>query len=154
MKQAWIIAAVLSIGLNAGLLIRGCDRGGQPPGRPPELRQILDAHLERMADGLGLSEAQQQDLRAAHETLFPEILDQSRRLREMRHDLAQNYRGETVDPVAFRRIASEISKEQARLDSLIVDVMLYEAAVLTPEQRQQYERIMPWARRGGPPPRR
>ncbi len=42
-----------------------------------------------------------------------------------------------------------LSALQAGLDSVVVETMMREVQVLTPEQRERYQRLMPWGVPGG-----
>ncbi|MEZ4649871.1 MAG: periplasmic heavy metal sensor [Candidatus Eisenbacteria bacterium] len=165
MTRALIILLTLSVGLNIGLLFRTSqgDRTPLPPDRPPvpppvQFERLMDHHLEQMTNGLGLNGDQQAAIRTAHDRLFPSIRESHREVERLRNDAAAAFGGD-VDANAFRARVSELSRAQATLDSLLTEVLLAEAAVLDPEQRQQYVKQSPWSRRieepaRGAPPRR
>ena len=75
-------------------------------------------------------------------------------MEDLRKALAGRFEGPEFDSAEFRALSSRLSEAQARLDTLVTEAMLGEAAVLTDEQRQKYAGEMPWGRRGPPPERR
>ena len=157
MKRIWFLVLAVSVGLNAGLLFMAKSGPGPAPGRhrpPPPGRfdARLDDHLRRMTQSLGLDETQRASVEAVHRDLLPQISEQHRRMEDLRQAIANHYAGPEFDAANFRALAESLSEAQARLDALVTEAMLGEAAVLTPDQRRKYAREMPWGRRGAPPP--
>ncbi len=171
MKQFWFLLVALSVGLNGGFLymkiaeiksphhgFRGPEQG--PPGRhsppphqrPPAPDQMFRMHLENMVHGLELDAGQAEELRAAHGEILPQIAEKMEEHNQLRRALADRFSDPHMDPREFRIFAGDLFQAQRQLDSLIVEAMLNEAAVLTPEQRRQYSREMPWSKGGGHPP--
>ncbi|MBD3335844.1 MAG: periplasmic heavy metal sensor [Candidatus Eisenbacteria bacterium] len=181
MKRGWFFVLAFSLGLNAGLLYvtlaqRGSERDVAPAREargplgerddrapPPEgLARVIRDHLRRMTRDLDLDPQQRSAIAAIHEELLPRIAGQRREMRRLRGEVASLYAREEVTPAEFRAKVRQLSNAQARLDSLVTEAMLAEAALLTPEQRRRYVRHMPWGHplppqhRGPPdhPPRR
>jgi len=157
MKRIWFLVLAVSIGLNAGLLFMAQNRPGPAPGRhrpppPGHFDARLDEHLRRMSKSLGLDETQRAGVEAVHRELLPKISEQHGRMEDLRKSIATHYEGPDFDPAKFRALAESLRETQARLDALVTEAMLGEAAVLTPDQRRKYAREMPWGRRGAPPP--
>jgi Spy/CpxP family protein refolding chaperone len=173
MKRAWFLAFALSMGLNAGLLYvslvhrgDGQGSGGRPPareepgeagqdrqpqpGQPPgDFESVIRSHLDKMTRDLQLDDQQRSAIAKVHQGLLPRIVAERRDIEGLRREVASRYAGPTIDEAAFRSLVQQISQRQARLDSLVTEAMLGEAACLTPDQRQRYVREMPW---GGPMP--
>jgi Spy/CpxP family protein refolding chaperone len=168
MKRAWFLVFALSMGLNAGLLYvslshpgagRGFDArspardevggpGGdrreqtnQPPG---DFESVIRRHLDKMTRDLQLDGRQRSAIAKVHEGLLPRIISERRDMEALRRDVASRYAGPTVDGAEFRSLVKQISRRQTRLDSLVTEAMLGEAAYLTHDQRQRYVREMPW----------
>jgi len=77
---------------------------------------------------------------------------------DARREAAQAYRARPLDGPRFRERVQALRGLQADLDSVTAEVMLKEAELLTPAQRERYAEGMPWGfdRGGGegPPGRR
>ncbi|MFH1279474.1 MAG: periplasmic heavy metal sensor [Candidatus Eisenbacteria bacterium] len=160
MKWSWVLVIVLalSIGLNIGLTIKtrsGVERAegrfdpppflrgprGEKGGRPGEFARH---HIERLADRLGLDEEEREAMRAVASEMMPLILEQRTRVHEGRTAIHDAYGVAGVDPAHVRALVGELSRAQAKLDSLVAETMLREMETLSPEQREKYFRSMPW----------
>ncbi len=108
MKRFWILALAVSVGLNAGLLyvvvLSKGEEGHRPPpgsGRPPpgaHFEGVLDAHLRRMTESLGLDDQQRTTIAALHQTLLPKIREQHRTKDRLRRELAELYASPSFEP--------------------------------------------------------
>jgi Spy/CpxP family protein refolding chaperone len=157
MKRTWFLVLALSVGLNAGLVYMTVSSPGSAPGsnRPPppgHFDTLLEDHLKKMTQSLGLAEKQRDAIAAIHRELLPKISEQHRAMEALRQAIATHYEGPDFDAAAFRKLARNLSEAQARLDALVTEAMLGEANLLRPDQRRKYAREMPWGRRGAPPP--
>jgi len=126
-------------------------RRGPPEPPPPE--ELIEHHLRRMADRLDLDAAQRRDITDVLAKVLPEIARQRQAIDRAREAVADYYGSPTFDEDTFRRLGRKLRDAQSRLDSLVTEAMLGEAALLTTEQRQRYVHEMPWSGPGGPPPR-
>lgn len=163
MSRGWFLALAVSLGLNAGLLWMHFSDGAPPwrdrPGpsamRPPGARfpeRLAEFHLERMTRELDLTDEQQGALRALLSESTPRLTAIRARMVSARDALADAYRGSTLDESAIRTIVSGLNRTKVELDSLTAELLLQEAALLTPEQRERYADVMPFGPdRGGPP---
>lgn len=175
MSRAWFFALAASIGLNAGLLwvhftggpLRpppgppfGGRPGGPPAGAPllaPE--RLAERHVARLAAELDLTDEQRAALTDLMRERVPRLVEFRERILEARGDVADAYRSRQLDGHRFRAFVATLRGVQAGLDSLTTEIMLKEAEVLTPEQRERYLEVMPWSLdgpggpgvRGGPP---
>jgi Spy/CpxP family protein refolding chaperone len=162
-NRVWFLILALSLGLNAGLLYVQTAGERPTPDSPPTPRphevgpdrfdDLIQNHLERMSEGLQLNEDQSRRLQAVHRNLLPRMASASRELDGLRRAVGDQYGSPEMDPDRLRGSVQHLNRVQASLDSLVVEAMLAEAAVLSPEQRARYARGMPWGRSGPPPPR-
>lgn len=149
-RQAVYLLLALSLGLNAGLLYRwAAGPPGPPPGGgdlgPGGLERILAAHLDRMSEGLGLSDEQRAAIGAVLDERVPQVLEQNRRVVEARRALALVYQAPRWDADAFRASVTALHDAQTELDRLVGEAMIGEASVLSAEQRSRYVRASPWS---------
>jgi Spy/CpxP family protein refolding chaperone len=169
MNRALFLALALSLGLNAGLFYvshreaqrnhprsaayRQDEPGGgrgkaegrrdQPAG-PEDFESIIRSHLNRMTEDLSLDRRQREAIGAVHERLLPQILDERRRMDSLRREVTSAYARPQLDYAEFRQLVRRVSNSQARIDSLITEAMLGEAAVLSDAQRERYVQYAPW----------
>lgn len=163
------IALALSVGLNIGLVIRtekgrfvpapGFDpppfiRGpsGEGTGRRPG--EFARYHLDRLGKRLDLDEERRERLRAVTAEMMPLVLEQRTQVVEKRSAIRDAYRRGDADPATVRALVRELNRAQAALDSLVAETMLREMEMLTPDQRREYFRSMPWEGRHGERPDR
>lgn len=152
MKRGWVIVLLLSLGLNLGLGLSLLRTAPPPPppradGPPPPLDQPLDRaeverflqhRLDRMAVRLDLSEEQQAALWSLHLEDGGQVLSRRRELQRARAALQDLYAAGEPTLAQIHAAQQRISALQAALDSVVVEVMFHERAILTEEQRQQY----------------
>lgn len=162
MRWLLIVALLVSLGLNAGLAWR-LGRQETPERRPgwsagetrghalrdtSKWRGYLERRLDRMQRDLDLTDDQVQAFR----TLHGEAHGLGRRFHVVETGRRQVFEGIAageITPDSVRSAMAGLSRRQAAIDSLIVDKMLQEMAILTPEQRPEYLRMLPMERFGG-----
>jgi len=165
----------LSLGLNAGLAYVEFSRraeGGVPPPPPGEVARagersgpageladptrLIRERLERLGEELHLSEEQTEAMAEALGEVLPELNEGREKIRALRMQMRDEYLQPDIDEAEIHRLRRETMAIQSRLDSLMVETMLKEARVLTPEQRETYFELMPFGDRGkhGPGPHR
>jgi Spy/CpxP family protein refolding chaperone len=168
MKRGWFIILALSIGLNAGLLFvqlsKSADdrnhalpgeRAGRrmesmgPIGHPDGPPGFMRDRLERVGDRLNLSEEQVESMSAILKDVMPEMLEGREAIRGLRLQMREEYLRPDVNENRIQELRRETATAQSRLDSIMVDTMLKEAKLLTPEQREAYFELMPFGDRGG-----
>lgn len=162
MKRFWFLLLALSLGLNAGLLyvqLSGDRPAAEPPRGPrhhgaghDRFDDLAKNHVKRMIEGLDLNEDQAQRLEEVHRDLLPRLASASRESERLRRAVGDQYRSNNMEPERLRETVRRLNQAQAHLDSLVVEAVLAEAAILTPDQRERYARAMPWSRGGPPPP--
>ncbi len=163
MKRGWIVLLALSLGLNAGLgyvqlssrADDGSDRyrrsdwpGGREvqgpmshPGGPPG---FIHERVRRAGDRLNLSEEQIQDMSDILEEVMPELIQRREYIRDLRTQMRDEYLRPQVDEARIHELRRQTETAQSELDSIMVETMLREAKILTPEQREAYFELMPF----------
>jgi Spy/CpxP family protein refolding chaperone len=170
MRRGWLILLALSIGLNVGLVYMAlAARSNAPPPGPPATfieppapgepdgsgpvtvpcEPMLRRRMERMARRLGLDDGQRDRLNVILNETLPQILAGRTAVQRARMALQFEYGRVDLDSDRIRILSRELNAAQARLDSLVVETMLRESAVLSPEQRGRYFESMPWGSRQG-----
>lgn len=136
--------------------------GPHPPDGPPCPRECsgrLDSvacdRLECLARFLRLDEEQYAEMIRVREEMLPRILAERDEVQRARHAVREEYgKPAVVGPARIRLLVRSLTEAQARLDSLVAETMLQEAALLSVEQRTRYFESMPWRKPGpgpGPP---
>jgi len=92
----------------------------------------------RMGRALRLDSSQRASMRSRLGSARPELHAARRQLAQARSEFRDTLR--QGDVVAARVARAEVSRAQARLDSLSAEAMLAELAVLRPDQRERYVR--------------
>lgn len=163
MKRGWIVLLALSLGLNAGLAYvqlssraddgsgryRRSDRPGgrevqgpmSHPGGPPG---FIHERVRRAGDRLNLSEEQIQDMSDILEEVMPELVQRREYIRDLRTQMRDEYLRPEVDEARIHELRRQTETAQSELDSIMVETMLREAKILTPEQREAYFELMPF----------
>ncbi len=175
MKATWILVCLLlvSVGLNAGLAVRltrpaeapagpppGWSPEGPPAGDPetppdpadPQVRRLMHERLERLSSALELTPQQLEAFVAVHEASAPRFFANRSAVGKLRRELRDLALSPDLDRAGVLERQRQLSALQAQLDSVVVETMLAEVRLLTPEQRERYRTIMPWGepgRRGG-----
>jgi hypothetical protein len=156
-KRGWGgIALRLSVGVNLGLIAgaaarrRALDRweairAGEmaPPERPGH----------RIAERLGLDEAERERFVAIQHRLVERTLAGRRRVAELRRELRPELLAERPDRARVEELLAELAREEAALDRAFVDSVIESRAVPGPRRAEAYlaflERFAPG--RPGPP---
>jgi len=111
--------------------------------------------LACLARFLHLDEEQHAEMITIREEMLPRILAERDKVRRTRHAVREEYgKPAVVGPARIRLLVRSLTEAQARLDSLVAETMLQEAALLSVEQRTRYFESMPWRKHGpgpGPP---
>ncbi len=144
-RRWWIPLLFLSLGLNVGLLVvRFLPRRPPPPPPIQERLPLLEEHLSRMTEHLGLSDAQRGELRAVYEKVFPDLVACRSRVREARGELETSYQTPSLNLEALRERLERLVSVQAEFDALMTETIVQEAAILSADQRRLYIERMPW----------
>ena len=166
MKRIWLAVLMISVGLNLGLSWRLYQLGhaaapapqialppdGSPPGpgdEGPDPERMAHQRLERMAQDLGLSPQQKAAFAAIHHGTAEEFFQRRRAIMQQRRELRDLYVTGQIDHQDVMARQRQLSTMQAALDSIVVETMIQEVRLLTPEQRERYQQIMPWGVPGG-----
>ncbi len=164
-KIIYLLLAV-SVGINLGVVGMtligspaqqtqgpppGPDGGGdQGPGPRPNPEQMVQRHLEGMTRHLDLDAEQQQAVRLIMEQHMPEQAERQFLVEKTGRELAQVFAAPDFDAPEFRRLTAAASRARAELDSLSTVMLVAEAEVLTPEQRQKFAAVAPSLRAQSP----
>ncbi|HOX26040.1 MAG TPA: periplasmic heavy metal sensor [Candidatus Krumholzibacteria bacterium] len=157
MKRGWLIVLLLSLGLNVGLGVNLLRRdAGAPPlpdapeaddaGAQPDRVRVegfLRRRLDHLSGELGLSAEQQEALWAVHAEAGERVFERRRAMRAARAELHRIFASTEPAPAQFHAAQRRISALQAELDSMVVEIMVKEREILTPEQRQLYRGLFP-----------
>lgn len=166
MNRLLRLLLLVSIGLNLGLgwaLLRDrADSGGPSrrphadrtwrerpaPGDSVAWRRVMDRRLERLSAALDLEPRQAEQLQRLQLDNAPLMQAARQRVTDRREAVrAAVDAGVPGDPPGgeegVRGALRELRRAQAELDSLAQEFLLQEFAVLTPEQRGRYARLLP-----------
>ncbi len=157
MKRGWMIILLLSLGLNIGLGLNLLRRPSvaAPPGKapvavspvadePPDSAQVerfMRRRLDRMSDELSLDDRQRNQLWTLHQDAGREVFGRRRAMANARWQLHEAYAAPESDPVVIHAAVRRIGLTQSDLDSMIVEVMMREREILTPDQRRHYHSL-------------
>jgi Spy/CpxP family protein refolding chaperone len=106
----------------------------------------VDRRIEHLADRFGLDDLQRARMRETAGAAFGSLLNGRERARELRGEIRDRLSKSEIDRDAVLALVLELRAVQAEHDSLIAEIMLREAEVLTPEQRARYFDSLPWSR--------
>jgi len=139
--------------------------GGTFPGDRMQARRMApERHFGRMADVLGLSEAQQEQVKAILQAEREKSAPLRQAMGESQKQLRQAMRAATVDEAAIRSILGNQAQLRAELIISRARTRSQIHALLTPEQRALAEKLQPlleggpgrhprWHGEAPPPPR-
>lgn len=167
MKRGWFIVLALSLGLNAGLTYvhlsqRAVEpkvmspvgdlpapmKGVGPMDHPDGPRGFMRDRLDRAGDRLNLTEEQKESMSAILSDVMPELVNGREEIRGLRMKMRDEYLRPSVDADKIQELRRETAAMQSKLDSIMVETMLREAEILTPEQREGYFHLMPFGDKG------
>jgi hypothetical protein len=161
MRRWWlVIALLLSVGLNLGILAAIAARKAQPGPREPRPAEAMNPaddlpRLPRLADRLGLEGEE----RRRFIDIQWELFQKTGRLRLQRGEVHRELKRELTRDEPNRQRVNQLLGESARIHSAmeraLVDSVLASRELLGPEQEEQYLRFVgrlrvPNPRPGGP----
>jgi Spy/CpxP family protein refolding chaperone len=165
MKRGWFVLLALSLGLNAGLLyvqLRGQPEGAPAPTtstdeqsrygprfHPDGTTGFIRDRVGRIGSRLDLSDTQLERMTAVSDEMMPRILAQQEIVRQAQDAVRAEYLNPLVDRESILQLQRKGSLARARLDSLVVETMIREAMLLSPEQRGRYFKMMRWKEERG-----
>lgn len=175
MSRWWlVIALLLSVGLNVGILAAIAARKAGPPppareGRPPQEGQNpanVDPvpRLGRLADRLKLEGDQRRKFLDIQWNLYQETTRQRLQLNEVHRELRRELTRSNSDRQRVEALLGESSRIYVALERALVNSVLSTRELLGPEKEKEYLRIVGRLRvpnpgpgianPGGPPPQR
>lgn len=177
MRRGWFVLLALSLGLNAGLLfvhysrwnklpefpsreVMGREEHGErgapgeraelgPMDRPGGAESFIRDRIARAGEKLDLSEDQIKSMSEILDAVMPEMMVRRDHIRELRMQMRDEYIRPEVDVDRIQALRQETEFAQSKLDSIMVETMLKESHILTPDQREAYFQLMPFGERGG-----
>jgi Spy/CpxP family protein refolding chaperone len=155
-----MLILLVSVGLNLGLawrIYRGEDaaprledRGGFRHGRAHMAHddsagwhRMHEQRIGRIARRLDLSAAQVEGFEAAQRETGRLLREKSLLVKGTRTRLLELATEDSLDETAVRETMAILSRQQANLDSLVVETMLEEMRNLDPDQRILYLKMLP-----------
>jgi Spy/CpxP family protein refolding chaperone len=167
MRRGWFILLALSLGLNAGLLFVHFTGSADAPEFPPHERgeegavgargpmsgpggaeSFIRDRIARAGERLNLSEDQIKSMSEILDGAMPEMMERRQHIWDLRMQMRDEYLRPQVDAGKVQALRVETDLAQSKLDSIMVETMLKEARILTPEQREAYFHLMPFGERG------
>jgi len=158
-KKLIYLLLAISLGLNVGVITTtlvhhmtrippthptGPPGGkGRDPGPPRDPGQLVENHVRGITRHLDLDHEQQQAIRAVLERHAHQLVMFQGDVAETSRRLSETYATPAFDPKQFRQLTAEASTARAKVDSLSAVMLVAEAAVLTPEQRQKFAEVAP-----------
>lgn len=110
----------------------------------PGMREaVADRFFERMTNVLDLTEAQQKEVQAIREKNRPAIQAAGEKLRKGREELRQVIQAHPFDEEAVRSLAEKQSEPRVEMTVAFARMANEIHAILTPEQRELAEKLMP-----------
>ena len=108
------------------------EHGGMMFGGPEE---HMAHKLDRMLDGLGVTEAQRTQIRQIARAAANDLHAQREQSKDFRHRAVQLFAAPTVDAAAVEALRQQRSAQHDQASKRITQAMLDISKVLTPEQR-------------------
>jgi Spy/CpxP family protein refolding chaperone len=168
--KRWILVLLLllSIGLNLGLLLqRGREKKERQerrearlemrgePGGDSRSRPLLERLVGRMVERVGVEGEQRERFVAIQENFFSGTVAKRERLRQSHRALRENLSAPQPDRALAETQIAEITAAQKEIEAAFLDNYFATIAILDPDQRERYNRLMsdlrrfrPWERRG------
>lgn len=160
MRKLLFPLLMVSIGLNLGLLYhqltdRSPDRWSPrhrmareagrrgPSVDEPDAERGIRHRTRYLAEALGLSADQREEMSALLEQTVPRIMERKRAATDARRSLQETMAATPPDTEEFRRRVEKLNRAQAAVDSLVAEAMLAESSILTPDQRARYLELAP-----------
>ncbi len=159
-KIVYLLLAV-SLGVNAGMMVVTLKHRGtpsypphqMPPGQPPgggpggppghqiDPRRMIEDHVARITQHLGLDQQQQEAIRAILERDAVRLESLRQAVMEAQLRMKEAFAAPDYDEATFLGLVAEAGAARAALDSLSAVMLISEAAVLTPEQRAMFAEV-------------
>ncbi|RME35579.1 MAG: periplasmic heavy metal sensor [Gammaproteobacteria bacterium] len=128
--------------LATGMTAASPDRPGPRDCRSMEARGPL-GHLEKLADELDLSPEQRDRIRELMEQQRPQMRAWREAMRDTHRRLRELERAPTFDEQAIRQLAEQQARTMAEMRVEKAKMHHEIARLLTPEQRERFERMRP-----------
>ncbi len=166
MKKIWIVALLVSLGLNLGFGYRLWRQrshtppdslartGGRVPGhmradKPDSVwrKNLFERRLQHMETALGLRPEQAAALREIERSCGNSIRRGGDQVESLRESVRVMLAESSADTTLVRATLHKMGRRQAELDSLVTETIMREMGVLDPSQRNAYLNMLPLGRR-------
>ncbi len=165
MKKTWMLVLLISLGLNLGMGFRlwrdrapqvpevttlapAGDADGMRPGPPDSLwvKTMITRRMRHMTAALSLRPDQVEAMQKIQQQRGDWIRNRGRRMDGLRARIRSLLSKPTADPAQVRALIHEMGSKQTQLDSLVTETIMGELAILDPDQREMYLRMLPFER--------
>jgi len=171
MKRSGLLILLVSVGLNLGFVWHMWRTEAEPsdlhPRHGSRWSEMHDRHwpakgdtaawrtmghrrLDRVTARLELDPGQAEAFRRTQQETVKRLAGKRTLVSDSRARLRALMAEDVIDSVAVRTTLFELGRRQAVLDSLVAESFMAEMAVLDPEQRAHYLRMMPFGGGAGP----
>jgi heavy-metal resistance protein len=157
-RRWWVvIALLLSVGVNLGLVAavatrKLADRGDPPrpvvPGRPPGMPKGPEGEplpqFRRLADRLGLEGEPRRRFLDLQRQLFEETLRVRMRQTETHREVRRELMSPEPDQGRIDVLLQQAARDYLTLEQALSKNVLATRSILTPDQEEEYLRIIAW----------
>ena len=141
MRQKWLLYGLLfSVAINVAAVGTLVYYWVGPHGRPPAGPHR--PHRGGFEQALGLSPEQKVKLDSLRAKYFRSLRPLRRQLHEERRALTDLMEEATVDSAALKKHVERIADLQAKMELLTVQHVREMSSVMTPEQREEFHRLL------------
>lgn len=161
MRRWWLVLALLlSVGINVGILSVLAVHRLSPPGPPARMPPAVTAGVERFADHLGLEGESRQRFVELQRGFFESTRKGRERMERLRRQLRRELTARRPDRERVEETLAELARTYAGLEGAFARLVLDTREVLNPRQQREYLRFLARLRAGvegarpGPPPGR
>jgi Spy/CpxP family protein refolding chaperone len=140
-KRWWLVLALLlSLGVNLGILAVLVLHRLRPPPPPPEMlpAPVLEAGVERLADRLGLTGDPRQRFVELQRGFFETTRRERQRMVELHQELRAELTSGDPDRQRVEAILGELGQGYSAVEGALARLILDSREVLDPRQQRQY----------------
>lgn len=149
MRRWWLVLALLlSLGINVGILAVLAIHRLRPPQPPQPLAPVAAAGVERLADHLGLEGAERRRFVELQREFFDATRQRRERMVRLRRELARELTSRSPDRRRVEEILAELAGTYAEVEGAFAHLVLDSREVLDPRQQRQYLRFLGRLRAG------
>lgn len=161
MRRWWLVLALLlSVGINVGILSVLVVHRLRPPRPPAPMPPVMTAGVERFADHLGLAGEDRRRFVELQRGFFESTREGRERMERLRRQLRRELTARHPDRQRVAETLDELARTYAELEGAFARLVLDSRELLDPRQQREYLRFLARLRAGaggvrpGPPPGR